>query len=116
MRANEIRAALATLVGDLGDAGVAASVDPRGLNPPCAWVTLEQIDASLLCGDITASAVVLLIAPDNGMVTAIDTLTDMLDGVLEAGLPVDPLIRPDTANIGVGAPLPALRLTIPIGD
>lgn len=116
MRANEIRGALSALVADLGTAGVTASVDPRGLNPPCAWVTLDRIAADLLCGEITAQAVVMLIAPDNGMVTAIDTLTDMLDGVLSAGLPVDPDIRPDTANIGVGAPLPSLRLTIPIGD
>ena len=109
--AHPLRAALDALVAQLDAAGVRATVDPRNVNPPCALVTVDRVDATL-GGCPTVDALVLLVAPDVGMPAALDTLGDMLDRV--ATVPGVSAALPDTfTGPAAGQPLPAFRLTIP---
>ncbi|QFG13039.1 tail terminator [Gordonia phage Schiebs] len=118
MRPAELGAAVVALADRLTAAGLPATTDPRNINPPCAWVTLGAATFPTLCGDLDATASVLLIVPDNGMPTAMHQLGELLDRftAAEVDLPTGDVL-PDTVTIpGAGAgPLPALRLTIPIG-
>ena len=118
MYAPEFAGHLTGLADQLTAAGITASTDPRNLNPPCAWVSLDTLVFDRFGGDASGSAVVLLIAADAGMPTAADTLAGLLNRYLSTpGLPIPTTCAADTAALpSGGGPLPALRLTLPIGD
>ena len=109
--ANTLRTSLENACDKLAAAGIRATIDPRNVNPPCALVTVDRVDATM-GGCTTVDALVLLIAPDVGMPAALDTLGDMLDRI--ATIPGISAALPDTfTGPTSGQPLPALRLTIP---
>lgn len=84
--------ALATLTEDLNARGLNATMDPRTLRLPGAVVDLNAIGPdSTLCGDITATARVTLVAPDHSHPRALELLTEMF------GLITDLTTGADTA-------------------
>src|SRR5699024_8167908 len=96
MRPQDLAAALEDLAGRMNRAGIPATTDPRNVNPPAAWVTLGRGEFTVLCGDLDATATVLLVAPDNGMPTALRILGDMLGTLAgEVAVPSGP-VEPDT--------------------
>lgn len=116
MRATEFPAALENLAARLTAAGVPAETDPTRLAVPGAWVTVDTLNAELLCGDFTMTAAVYLLAKDNGHDAAVATLATMLDTLTEV-MPAMTTAVPDSVAIpGHSGPLPALRITAPIGD
>lgn len=110
-----IRAALDQVVDALEE--LSATLDPRDLNPPCAWVAGRRAADLSLCNTPTEiTADVYLICRDLGTPEAIDTLGDMLDTALEAlgvaGIGVDEIALDEAVTIPSGAgPLPAYRIT-----
>lgn len=96
------------------EAGIPATTDPRNVNPPGAWVGLDQLTDPILYGGwATATAVVMLVAPDVGHPRALTILSDLLD-TLGVAVPVS-TVAADTATLSASpTPLPALRCTVQI--
>lgn len=107
---SELASALAGVVTALQDAGIHATIDPRDLVTPGAWVTLAEVRDPRLCGGYTYRASVCLIVADMGTPTAVEELGKLLE--LAAGvLTLEEPARPMTVTPpGVG-PLPALVIT-----
>ncbi|MCP2281066.1 hypothetical protein [Nocardia amikacinitolerans] len=109
----DVAAMLDGLAVELRAAGVRASVDPRDLNPPCAWVVGRSIAHELLGGGGTVTADVFLIAPDAGVPQAYRTLTGLLDLALTVLEPdADTSLSESVTLPGGGGPMPAFRLTV----
>lgn len=105
---------LEILVHAIEDRGVTATLDPRNIHPPCALVSLSRIGSdNALCGDYEASALVMLIAPDQGMPTALPHLLTMYDKVSDLTTGAEP----STFTWSDLGSLPALTLNdIPLED
>lgn len=87
--------------------GIPATLDPRDLDAPGAIVELNELGTdNALCGDVSMTANVYLLAPDNGREEATANLLEMYETVkhLTTGAITIDLALPDTA------PLPALKL------
>ncbi|WP_069160078.1 hypothetical protein [Nocardia altamirensis] len=111
----DITAVLGGVVAALRRAGVRAGVDPRDLNPPCAWVTGRSIAHDLLGGGGTVTADVYLIAPDTGAAQALWALSGMLTKALTVLEPDGDTSLSERVTLpGGGGPLPAFRLTLDI--
>lgn len=102
------------LVQRIEDRGVNATLDPRNVHPPCALVSLGQLGSdNTLCGDYDVTALVMLIAPDQGMPTAIPDLLTMYDKVSDLTTGAEP----STFTWSDMGTLPALTLNdIPLEE
>lgn len=111
MRAAEL---LESIAADLREAGLRAEVDPQKLNPPCVWVALTSLQVDRLDGTGEANVQLTFVSPDHGTTSALDELTTMLAGAVDA---VDLIGEIETIAISLpnqgNTPLPALRTTIP---
>ncbi|QNQ90879.1 hypothetical protein GP475_09680 [Corynebacterium poyangense] len=102
------------LVALLRETGIRADIDPRNLQPPCAWVAAKRIPDWTMCQpEITAD--IVLIAPDNGVPHALDALENMLTSVVDTlateGHPISDVSLSDTVTLsGIGSPLPAFTI------
>lgn len=97
----------------LTGAGLRAALDPQDVDPPGAWVTLEEFSQRTVRGDLRVTAAVYLIAPNVDYRRAMEQLAQLFnlartvltpDGPVRAQgviLPADPT-----------QPLPALRLPL----
>jgi hypothetical protein len=109
-------AVLEDIAGQLRDAGVQASVDPRNVNPPGVLVRMDAIEpgAGKLCGRATMGFTLLLVVGEIGESGAYDTL-DRLDAVVRSVLDVYLTTEPRTMRTTVlpGSPtaLPCLLVT-----
>ncbi|MBF6483845.1 hypothetical protein IU431_06695 [Nocardia otitidiscaviarum] len=113
MASFDIAAQLEDVAAQLRAAGVRASVEPRDLNPPCAWVVGRSLAHELLSGGGTLTADVYLIAPDTGIMAALAALTELLDLALTVIEPdADTSLSESVTLPGGGGPLPAYRLTV----
>lgn len=102
----------------LRDVGLKATVDPRELNPPAAWVSANRVVDQTLCLDPAITVDVVLIAPDNGIRPAIQKLDEMLTLAMPALTGVcssieDISLNDSAALSGVGS-LPAFIVTVTI--
>lgn len=114
MEVQKVPAAMRDLVEELTAAGIDAVVDPRMANPPCAIVQFDSLDRLTLCGEVSPKAVIYLVAPDNGLDSALTILFDMA-GKLPARY--IHTATSDVVPVGGTTPLPALRFgPIDIGD
>lgn len=98
---------LEELANTIAAAGIPTTMDPRNLDAPGAIVELNELGTdNTMCGEVSVTANVYLLAPDNGRVEATATLLSMYDQIkhLTTGATTIDLALPDTA------PLPALRL------
>ncbi|AWY04758.1 hypothetical protein PQC61_gp12 [Gordonia phage Emperor] len=108
-----INDAVAEVETALRGAGLAASADPRQLNPPCAWVSATGLTHELLSGGGTVRLDVYLIAPDHGVTAALDVLSTLLDKALDALDPATETSLNEAVTLPAGGgPLPAFRLTV----
>lgn len=92
--------------------GIRAAIDPRDLNPPGAWVTIDQIRDVFLSGPPTVDVAVYLIVADQGQRASLANLSSLLDQLLASGaVAVDQPIEPQGVTLpSGGSPLPALKL------
>lgn len=71
-----IVSAMESLAAEITAAGVRAVLDERDLSVPGALVELTRVDPdTVLCGTPTVSVEIWLVAPDNGRVQSLETLT-----------------------------------------
>lgn len=99
----------------LKTAGVNATIDPRNLNPPCAWVAAQTLPVArrTMCGDMPMKVGIYLIAGDAGVPEAYATLNDLLLKaltVLEQDGEID--LATSVSVPSGGGPLPAFYFTI----
>lgn len=115
MSAPDIMGKVNDVVTLLRNNGIAASVDPRDLNPPCAWVSARSLPTSrlVMCGDRPIQIDVYLIAIDNGVEEALKSLTAMLDSALSVLQPTGEVSLSEAITLpSGGGPLPAFRFTL----
>ncbi|MFW0784506.1 hypothetical protein AAFP35_08275 [Gordonia sp. CPCC 206044] len=107
---------LNALVTTLRDAGVDAYLDPRDLNPPCAWVVARNFTVCQTIGGSGEMQVeVYLIVPDLGYEQDCLQLNALLDRALEVIQPDEPVSLSEQVGIpGVTSPLPAYQITVNI--
>lgn len=111
--------ALKRLTASLGPE-ISATLDPRDINPPSAWIAGRRADEIMLGNRPTLIvADVYLITRDAGIPTALAALDEMLDTALDklaaAGIGVESISLDESITIpSGGAPLPAYRLTVQV--
>lgn len=105
---SELTAGLQRIADRLTAAGVPATIDPRDLNPPCAWVTVHDITTPMLCGGYEVRAAVCLIAGDAGSPLSLEALGTMLDAAAECVTFDEPVTPMVVQPPGVGTSIPAL--------
>lgn len=111
-----IGTALAQIADQLAQAGIAATIDPRNVNPPGAWVTLRTFDPDVLCSPTSGllAAEVWLIAQDSGAPTAYAQLDSMLKLAL-AAIEASGRVEADRLELpSGGGPRPAYRIPITV--
>lgn len=110
----KIGAALVEFVELLTAANVNAVADPRDLELPGIWVTINQVDFAALSGERYEMAFdCYLIAMDNGVPASLDQLSDQLTA-LTAAVNGNVSAQPITVTMPNHSadPLPALLVTI----
>lgn len=99
---------------------IPATLDPRNINPPSAWVAGRRAEDLTLCNRPSLIvADVYLIARDAGTPAALESLDEMLDLALDnlgaAGIAVADIALDEGITIpSGGGPLPSYRLTVNI--
>lgn len=115
-----ILAGLETIIAALKSGGIAATLDPRDLNPPGAWAAARRAEDFSLCNRPTILiADVYLIVRDVGAPGALAALDELLELALDAlgaaGIGVTTVALDEALTIpSGGAPLPAYRLTVQV--
>lgn len=114
MRPIDLPNSLQALADWITAAGVDAFVDPRQAQLPGAFVTVGDIDATMLAaGWLDCTAKVHLLARDTGHTYALAQLTGMLQQLQEAGLiPTD--VQVTSLELPSHGTIPALSLTVSI--
>lgn len=97
----------------LTDAEVRATVAPEDVNPPGAWVTLEEFSTRTVRGDLRLTVVVYLIVPNTDHRRALEQLQALYNKARTVVTPDGPvraqgLLLPSAPD----EPLPALRVPL----
>lgn len=93
----------------LVDAGIDATADPRGANPPCVLVTPPNGTVDIMCGSASGTWALYALAPATGNLDAAKVLGEMLASVVDV-LAVE---RFDFVSYSLGndnPPFPAYRI------
>lgn len=105
---------------EIVDPVVPASLDPRDVNPPAAWIAGRRAEDITLCGD-AASIVcdVYLIARDAGITDALESLESMsaslTAALAAAGVGIESIALDEAVTLpSGGGPLPSYRFTVKI--
>ncbi len=111
--AGHIADAVDEVLGRLAAAGVSATPDPRDLNLPAVWVTVDGVSTRLLAAGVALVDLTLVaIVPDTGIPGTLDDLDDLVVAV-EAAFPALEWETRAVALPSMGkTPLPALSTTI----
>lgn len=112
----DIPPSLGEIAEALTSAGVPTTLDPTTVPVPGAWLTLQAVTPDLLGGLVSAVAELVLVAPDVGHVAAMTYLLDMYGDVIGLITAASQGTPDAVALPGHPGPLPALRLTFPLGD
>ncbi|MDK8674504.1 hypothetical protein QP918_03420 [Corynebacterium accolens] len=112
MRPTQLPDSLQALADWITAAGVAAFVDLSEAQLPGAFVTIGDIDATMLAsGWLDCTAKVHLLARDTGHTYALAQLTGMLQQLQDAGLiPTD--VQATSLELPSHGTIPALSLTV----
>jgi hypothetical protein len=112
-KSQRIRDELTRLRDALNGAGVPTSLDPATVQVPGAWITPRTITDLTMGGHGTLTAHVWLIAPDVGVLEALD----ILNGLLELAVPIAGPVTSEGDSLDVGTSiilrdvaLPAFRI------
>ena len=111
---------LRAAVAAVESTGLPAALDPRDLNPPCAWVAGRRATDLVLDGTArTVHADVYVIVPDNGTLNALASLDEITPQVAAAllshGIGVGDIAMDEGLNLPTGGgPMPAYRITVEI--
>lgn len=96
----DIPAAMESLVDTLRDAGLSATPNNQGLNPPCAFVHPGPINSSTLGDGYVMTAQVTLIARNSSQAGNLKALGELLTKALTVLEPDGPIVTDATAQIG----------------
>ncbi|WP_024794196.1 hypothetical protein [Tomitella biformata] len=111
----DVPAVIGGVIDELKSAGLSATAEPADLNPPCAWVAVDKVEHSLLCGGGVVRVRIYLIAPDVGTMQAHRTLSEMLDKALTVIDPDQDTVLDEGIRLPAGGgPLPAYMVTAEI--
>lgn len=110
--------AVTYLVTVMKNAGVDATIDPPKIHPPGAWITARRLQDPNFRLARRVVADCYLIARDNGIPAALDTLDGLLNAAL-AAVDADHRLELDTVALDEvvtlphgGGPLPAFRISV----
>lgn len=103
---------LQALVDALTSAGVPATLDPAEVNPPGAWVALDQLRLLTIGGQLQLTASVYLIAPDTTLMRALELLAPQLRLLLTVIAPDGPMVTQGVVLPADPTPLPAIRVPV----
>lgn len=107
--------ALDTVRAELASVGIRAEVDPRDVNPPGAWISLNEVQHGVVVdGSGVVRTHVYLIVPDTGIAQSTTQLSEMLTSALRVFDPDEATIVTTVQLPSGGNPLPSLRLTIDV--
>jgi hypothetical protein len=97
----------------LTTAGMRATVTPEDVDPPGAWVTLEEFSQRTVRGDLRVTAAVYLIVPNTDHQRAMEQLAELYN-LARTVLTPDGPVRSQGVILpsDPGQPLPALRLPL----
>ncbi len=107
-------------LGEIVDPAVPASLDPRDVNPPAAWIAGRRAEQITLCGDPAVIVCdIYLIARDAGIPDALESLEAMSSSLTEqlaaAGVGIESIALDEAVTLpSGGGPLPAYRFTVKI--
>jgi len=109
----DIAATLREYADDLVEAGIPATADPNHLRIPGVLVQAVNVDLNVLGPGYSLAAQLVLVAPDNGAMRSLDTLSGLLSDLTDAiGYPQDlitpSVYQPPQRGGHTPAPLPAL--------
>lgn len=102
------------------DPAIPASLDPRDVNPPAAWIAGRRAEDLTLAGDpATIVCDVYLIARDAGIPDALESLevmsSSLTDVLATAGVGIESIALDEAVTLpSGGGPLPAYRFTVKI--
>ena len=94
-------------------AGIRAETDPRNVNAPGAWITVENVTHSATLGCSTVRVNVYLVVPNTGTEQALSELDRLLDSLLRVVEPDAPT-TPTQVALPDGSELPAVRVTVDV--
>ena len=105
---------------EIVDPAVPASLDPRDVNPPAAWISGRRAEDLTLAGDpATIVCDIYLVARDAGIPDALEALEAMSTALTEqlaaAGVGIESIALDEAVTLPTGGgPLPAYRFTVKI--
>ena len=107
-------------LAEIIDPVVPASLDPRDVNPPGAWIAGRRAENLTLCGEPAAIVCdIYLIARDAGIPDALEALdqmsTSLTAALAAAGVGIESIALDEAVTLpSGGGPLPAYRFTVKI--
>lgn len=97
----------------LATVGLASSIDPRDLNPPCVWIDLSEIHNDRLpAGSWSADWLLYCLAPNAGTAAAYAVLGEMTDLLRSVFHTVGAGQKQAVQLPSGGDPVPAIRWTV----
>ena len=111
MIATELKALATALEAEYPEDPINAGLDPKQLNTPCVWVTLDAVTDWTLAGKGEVRARLVLIVGDNDQLRAIEQLDALLERVAAVVTPMSDVLPTTYTKPGSSTPLPALTFT-----
>ena len=113
-----IRDIIDEIVAVLEAAGIRSTADTRNISAPCCFVTVTRLSRPTLGDAWQVTGEILAIARDLGGMADIDSISSLVDDVLEAlepeGVLVETIDTNQQATPPTGGTLPAARLTFSV--
>ncbi len=94
------------------DPPLAVTMNPADVNPPGAWLNIDQIRTLTLSGELELQCSIYLIAPDQDPKRALATLAPMLTRFRAVWIPDGPVVPMGVVLPDSPTPLPALRVPV----
>lgn len=94
-------------------AGIRAETDPRNVNAPGAWITVENVTHGATLDGARVRVNVYLVVPNTGTEQSLADLDDMLDRLTRVIDPDAPT-TPTQIALPDGSELPAVRVTVDV--
>lgn len=94
------------------DPPLAVTMNPADVNPPGAWLNVDDIRVANLAGDLELRCSLYLIAPDQDPKRALGILGPMLNRLRAVWDPDGPVVPMGVVLPDSPTPLPALRVPV----
>lgn len=94
------------------DPPIAVTMNPADVNPPGAWLNIDELRTLNLAGDLELRCSLYLIAPDQDPKRALAILAPMLNRLRAVWNPDGPVVPQGVVLPDSPTPLPALRVPV----